>query len=108
MRRLVNCEIECADQARAMIVRRLRSDYGIRLNRKRPKSYKGTTKAGYVNRNDQEVLWPTGQRGNYPMQFIYVLRCRQCSIEYRVNGSDIFQRRCPSCQGGRPGLSIDE
>ncbi len=35
---------------------------------------------------------------------VYVLQCGGCRHEYGANGSDIFQRRCPACQGGRPGL----
>ena len=37
-------------------------------------------------------------------QSVYVLQCGECRHEYGANGSDIFQRRCPACQGGRPGL----
>jgi Zn finger protein HypA/HybF involved in hydrogenase expression len=46
----------------------------------------------------------TGLSGNDHLQFIYVLRCEACGHEYGANGSDIFQRRCPNCQGGKPGL----
>jgi len=28
----------------------------------------------------------------------------QCGHEYGANGSDIFQRKCPKCQGGKPGI----
>jgi hypothetical protein len=63
-----------------------------------------TTKPGYVNERGQEVLRPTGLPGNDHMQYVYVLRCSHCANEYGANGSDIFQRRCPRCQGGAPGL----
>ena len=33
-----------------------------------------------------------------------MLRCGHCAHEYGSNGSDNFQRKCPKCQGGRPGL----
>ena len=46
----------------------------------------------------------TGLPGNDHLQYIYVLRCERCGNEYGSNGSDIFQRKCPSCQGGMPGL----
>ena len=63
-----------------------------------------TTASGYVNRNGQTVIRSTGKPGNDHMQYIYVLRCGSCGLEYGANGSDIFQRRCPECQGGMPGL----
>jgi hypothetical protein len=66
-----------------------------------------TTAPGYTNRNDQTVIRKTEARGNDHNQFIYVLQCKRCAHEYGANGSDIFQRRCPSCDGGKPGLRID-
>ena len=65
-----------------------------------------TTDVGYVNRNQQKVVRATGLAGNDHMQYIYVLRCGHCSNEYGANGSDIFQRKCPRCQGGAPGLTF--
>jgi hypothetical protein len=64
----------------------------------------GTTRVGYVNRNDQEVVRSTSEVGNDHRQYVYVLRCRGCGHEYGTNGSDIFQRRCPAHDGGAPGL----
>jgi hypothetical protein len=63
-----------------------------------------TTRPGYRNRNGQVNLRPTGLPGNDHLQYIYVLRCDSCGHEYGANGSDIFQRKCPACQGGKPGL----
>ena len=63
-----------------------------------------TTHPGYRNRNGQVVVRATALPGNDHMQRIYVLRCGKCNVEYGANGSDIFQRRCPECGGGRPGL----
>ena len=67
-----------------------------------------TTDVGYINRNHQAVLRKTSWLGNDHNQRVYVLRCLnpECGHEYGVNGSDIFQRKCPSCQGGKPGLPI--
>jgi hypothetical protein len=64
-----------------------------------------TTTPGYVNRNRQEVIRNTGLPGTDHFQFVYVLRCGDCANEYGANGSDIFQRKCPACQGGAPGLT---
>lgn len=63
-----------------------------------------TTAPGYVNRNGQEVLHDTGQPGNDHNQVVYVLKCKTCGHRYGANGSDIWQRRCPSCGGGAAGL----
>jgi hypothetical protein len=59
---------------------------------------------GYVNRNGQTVIGATVLPGTDHGQYIYVLRCGSCIHEYGSNGSDNFQRKCPKCQGGRPGL----
>jgi hypothetical protein len=64
-----------------------------------------TTQPGYVNRNDQIVIRATDLPGNDFGQYIYVMRCNPCGFEYGVNGSDIFQRKCPECQGGAQGLT---
>jgi hypothetical protein len=67
---------------------------------------KGTTEPGFVNPNRQEVIRRTNLAGNDHLQYTYVLRCGNCDTEYGANGSDIHLRRCPKCQGGRPGLPI--
>jgi len=63
-----------------------------------------TTKVGYVNRNGQMVVHPTRLPGTDHLQRVYVLCCGKCRHLYGANGSDIFQRKCPQCGGGRPGL----
>jgi len=68
---------------------------------------KGTTETGYRNRNRQTVVRPTHLAGTDHNQYVYVLRCGDCGHEYGANGSDIFQRKCPNCQGGAPGLSLE-
>ena len=65
-----------------------------------------STSPGYINRNRQRVVRATDLPGNDHLQKIYILRCEDCGTEYGANGSDIFQRRCPKCQGGKPGLSM--
>lgn len=61
-----------------------------------------TTATGFVNRNRQENHGPTGEAGNDYGQRLYRMRCQNCGMIYKANGSDIFQRKCPRCQGGRP------
>ena len=65
-----------------------------------------TTEIGYVNKNDQKVIEKTDLPGTDHNQRIYVLCCcrDRCGHEYGANGSDIWQRKCPECQRGAPGL----
>ena len=65
---------------------------------------KSTTTIGYINRNQQEVIEKTNRQGNDHNQKVYILRCRNCKCRYGANGSDIWQRKCPSCQNGAKGL----
>lgn len=66
-----------------------------------------STNPGYVNRNDQVVVRRTDLPGTDHLQRVYELCCRRCNHRYGANGSDIFQRKCPSCQDGAPGLPIE-
>jgi hypothetical protein len=59
---------------------------------------------GDVNRNDQRLIAKTKQSGTDHMQYIWILECAPCGHRYGANGSDYFQRKCPACQGGKPGL----
>lgn len=65
-----------------------------------------TTTIGYVNRNNQVVLGTRGIKGTDHGQLSYKLRCQNsgCGYEYGANGTDIFQRKCPKCQNGNPGI----
>ncbi|WP_407334297.1 hypothetical protein [Enterovibrio sp. 27052020O] len=67
-----------------------------------------TTVIGYLNRNNQKNLGTRGVAGNDHMQVAYKMACEQdgCEAVYGANGSDIFQRKCPRCQGGKPGISF--
>ena len=78
------------------------------MDRKRTTKRKsaGTTTPGYRNRNGQTVIRDTGLPGTDHNQRIYELECGKCGHRYGANGSDIWQRRCPCCDGGRPGLDF--
>ena len=69
-----------------------------------------TTEPGYVNRNGQINLGRTDppRAGTDHNQKVYILRCPECQRNYGVNGSDIFQRKCPFHQGGAPGLPLTD
>ncbi len=63
-----------------------------------------TTKIGYINRNQQENYGHRERPGNDNNQYAYKLCCTHCGHCYGSNGSDIFQRKCPHCQGGADGI----
>jgi hypothetical protein len=63
-----------------------------------------TTDIGYVNKHKQEVINCTEEPGTDFGQKVYVLRCSGCGFEYGANGSDIWERKCPNCQGGALGI----
>jgi hypothetical protein len=69
-----------------------------------------STDLGFENRNGQIVVRRTSKPGTDYNQYIYILRCKHCGTVYGVNGSDIWERRCPKAKsvcragGGRPGI----
>jgi hypothetical protein len=67
---------------------------------------KGTTTPGFVNPHRQEVIQNTGKAGTDHVQYVYELKCQHCAQHYGANGSDIHERKCPVCQGGKPGLAL--
>ena len=91
-------------------VRRLQEvNQGSRMKRgSEPRSRISTesTEPGYRNRNGQVVICDTGLAGNDRNQRVYEIECARCRHRYGANGSDIWQRRCPECDGGRPGLDV--
>jgi len=68
------------------------------------KESKGTTQVGYVNRNGQVLIRNTGLPGTDFGSTIYQLACSECGEVYGANGGDIFERKCPKHQNGKPGL----
>ena len=65
-----------------------------------------TTTIGYINRNNQKVHGTRGLGGTDHGAYSYKLECLQpdCGHKYGANGTDIFQRKCPRCQGGNDGI----
>ena len=75
----------------------------------------GTTKAtspGHVNPCGQTVVRRVGKSPSWKGQYTYELACGDCGHHYGANGPDINRanggdgRKCPECQGGRPGDPI--
>lgn len=63
-----------------------------------------TTQIGYVNRNKQRCAGHRGVAGTDHGQVAYRMECLDCGHVYGANGSDVFQRKCPKCDGGRAGI----
>jgi hypothetical protein len=73
-----------------------------------------TRKPGDINPNDQILIARTDRPGTDHQQYVWVLFCARrhpdsaiCGHRYGANGSDFHVRKCPSCQGGAPGLDIE-
>lgn len=67
-----------------------------------------TTQIGYVNLNNQRCHGHRGFPGNDHLPKAYRMECLNegCGHTYGANGSDVFQRKCPRCQGGAPGIEF--
>ena len=64
-----------------------------------------STMVGEENRNQQVVLRRSDAKPSPRGQKVYALRCGRCAHEYGANGCDVFQRKCPKCQGGAAGIA---
>ncbi len=60
-----------------------------------------STENGYVNKNNQKNIGKTSKPGTDHMQWFYSMECQDCGHIYLANGSDIWIRKCPNCQGGK-------
>lgn len=61
-----------------------------------------STEQGFVNKNQQRNNGRTELPGTDNQQWFYEMECLGCGHQYYANGSDIWQRKCPKCQNGRP------
>lgn len=61
-----------------------------------------STETGYVNKNNQKNLGKTDEPGSGNFQWFYEMECLNCGHKYKANGHDIWLRKCPKCQGGKP------
>ncbi len=59
------------------------------------------TETGSINKNNQRNNGRTDERGTDNGQWFYEMECLNCGHKYKANGSDIWQRKCPQCQGGK-------
>jgi len=64
------------------------------------------TNPGAINRNGQRVVEFLRKDPQNKLNQIYKVACTLCAHRYGAYSSDLWQRRCPECQEGRPGLSL--
>ena len=74
----------------------------ISIKSKMKKDMKNTTDIVYVNKNNQRNNGCSKEPGTDNNQLFYNMECLDCGHSYKANGTDIWQRKCPKCQGGRP------
>ncbi len=63
-------------------------------------------KPGHLNSKNQQLLRATDVRGTDHNARVWILKCRNCSHIYGCNNTDAWERKCPKCQKGDPGLPI--
>ena len=64
------------------------------------------TSIGFRNRDGQQVIRKTEREGSALGQRVFILHCTVCEHEYGTDGCDIYDRLCPKCQDGPPGLPV--
>lgn len=74
----------------------------IREHQTESAALQNTTSPGFVNSNNQRNNGRTNMIGTDNNQILYEMECLNCGKKYYANGSDIWQRKCPLCQNGRP------
>ena len=62
----------------------------------------------FVNRNAQRVIRAIQLSETDHRDRVYVLRCEHCGKEYATNGAEVWERRCPFCQGGAASPSVTD
>ena len=63
-----------------------------------------TVEIGYINPNGQQCGGHCGVPGTDHGQYAYKTECTICGYVYGTNCTDMFERRCPECQEGAPGI----
>ena len=61
-----------------------------------------STEKGYINKWEQRNNGRTNKPGTDNGQWFYEMQCLKCGHKYYANGTDIWERKCPECLGGRP------
>lgn len=86
------------------------SDVSIKQNKKtgfhkEEVATMSTTEVGYINKNNQRNNGRTDIPGTDFGQWFYDMECLECGHKYHANGSNIYEKKCPNCQGKSDGKS---
>ena len=73
----------------------------ITYRKVRKKRVLKSTEQGYVNNNQQNNGCTYSHGTDFNQEF-YSMEYLNCGHKYQANASDIWQRKCPKCQGGKP------
>ena len=67
-----------------------------------------STQGGFENENSQVNLGRTNppRLGSDFAAYVHVMHCFRCGMNYGSNSTNIWNRACPYCQGGKPGLPL--
>ncbi len=67
-----------------------------------------STRDGFENENSQVNLGRTDppRLGSDFSAYVHVMHCLRCGMNYGSNSTNIWNRACPYCQGGKPGLPL--
>lgn len=67
-----------------------------------------STRDGFENENSQVNLGRTNppRLGSDFSAYVHVMHCLRCGMNYGSNSTNIWNRACPYCQGGKPGLPL--
>lgn len=60
-----------------------------------------STVVGFVNKHKQKNNGRSDKPGTDNLQWFYNMECMKCGYTYLANGSNIYEKKCPSCQGGK-------
>lgn len=63
-----------------------------------------SVKIGEINHRGQLCCGTRQKEGTDHKQYAYKVCCTHCEHIYGANGSDMYERKCPKCQEGEPGI----
>lgn len=60
-----------------------------------------STVTGFINKHNQKNNGRSDEPGTDNLQWFYNIECLDCGYTYKANGSNIYEKKCPKCQGGK-------
>ena len=65
-----------------------------------------TIEVGYINKNNQRNNGRTDKSGIDYGHWFYEMECLECGHKYYANGTNLYEKKCPDCQGGSKDKSV--